>query len=226
MGQVRWVAAFAGAVVLIAGCGGDGDGDAAPTAAPPETTASVATAPVTTTETTPTTETETTPDPAEVSPDSLERPDTDGDGIAEVQTFRGELGDTFTLVGMPRYKKASEEAAEVTVLETVGPFSGFDVPRGSQLVGVTVRIKSVGEKPYKDPQPGGDLIVTGSESGRQTSLITGTGENPCDNPRLNLSKGESATVCIAYQIPKSAKPKTFEFAMSSGYGDVGIWKLR
>lgn len=221
MRQVRWLTALVGAVVLLAGCGGDDEATTTTAAAPAtETTAPAETTPA---ETTPA---ETTPAEAvEVSENSIERPDVDGDGTPDVQTFRGELGDTFTLVGQPTFKKASKEAAEVTMVEIVGPFSGFDLRPGNQLIGVTLRIKSVGEKPYKDPQPGGDLIA-GGESGRQTSLITGTGENPCDNPSLKLDKGESATVCIAYEISKKARPQTFEFAMSSGYGDVGIWKLR
>ena len=164
--------------------------------------------------------------PEEAKPNSTERPDSDGDGTPDIQTFRGKLGDTFTLVGQPSYKKASKEAVEVTVLKVVGPFSGFDVRPGNEIIGITVRLRGVGSKRFDDPQPGGQLIVSGGETGEQTSLITGSGENPCDNPSLKLKKGQSATVCIAYEIPKKSKPRVFEFATSSGYGDKGIWKLR
>jgi hypothetical protein len=229
------MAVLVSAGALMAGCGGGDDGgDAATTAAAPATTAAETT-PVETTSTeteateteTETTEPETTEtEPEEASSDSTERPDNDGDGTPDVQTFRGKIGDSFVLVGQPTFKKASKEAVKVTVLEVVGPFTGFNLDPGHKLIGIKVRLEGVGTKRFDDPQPGGQLTVTGGETGKQTSLITGTGKNPCDNPSLKLKKGDKAEVCIAYDIPEKAKPRVFEDAASSGYGDTGIWQLR
>lgn len=201
---------------LIAGCGGDSKKtDTAPAAPVP-----------TATETTPAeTTTETTTTPAKASPGSTKRPDEDGDGTPDVQTFRGKPGDTFTLVGQPGFKKASKEAVKVTVLGTTGPFSGFDVGAGRKLIGIKLRFEGVGSKRYDDAQPSGQLTVSGGETGKPTSLISGSGKSPCDAPSLKLKRGSSVTLCVAFDIPKSAKPKVFEYATSSGFGDTGIWKL-
>ena len=208
------------ASALTAGCGGGSKSSDAPPAASVQTTPTAAetTAAATTTETT-TTET------AKASPDSTTRPDKDGDGTPDVQTFRGKVGDAFTLVGQPTYKKPSKEAVKVTVLGVTGPISGYDLGAGHKLIGIRVRFEGAGSKRYDDPQPDGQLTVTGGETGKQTELISGSGKNPCDNPSLKLKKGESKSECLAYDIPKNAKPRVFEYAASSGYGDTGVWKL-
>jgi hypothetical protein len=212
--------AIAALGALVAGCGGG-----TKTVTVPEkttTTAAKTTAATTPTETTPT-ETETAA--AAASPDSMKRPDKDGDGSPDIVTFRGKPGDGFVLVGQPGYKKASKEAAKVTVLGVEGPYSGFNLGAGRKLIGIKVRFEGVGTKVFDDPQPTGELTVTGGETGKQTSLITGTGKNPCDNPSLKLHKGKTVTSCLAFEIPKNAKPKVFQYAASSGYGDTGIWKF-
>ena len=221
MRLVTWLVVLTCVGAMTAGCGGGSkSSDTTPAAAdtttqpPVETTAAATTTETTTTET------------AKASPGSTKRPDTNGDGTPDVQTFRGTIGDAFTLVGQPTYKKPSKEAVKVTVLGVTGPFSGYNLDAGRKLIGIRVRFEGVGSKVYDDPQPNGQLTVTGGETGKQTSLITGTGKNPCDNPSLKLTKGETVTSCLAYDIPKSAKPRVFEYATSSGYGDTGIWKLR
>jgi hypothetical protein len=222
MRVVRWIAVIAGVSALMAGCGGSdkkaGATPAASTQATTQTAAETTTTEATDTETT-------TTAAAKASPDSTDRPDADGDGTPDIQTFRGAPGDTFTLVGQPGYKKASKEALKVTVLGTTGPFTGFNLGAGNKLIGLKVRFEGVGSKTYSDPQPSGQLTVTGGETGKQTSLITGSGKNPCDNPSLKLKPGDKVTSCLAFEIPKNAKPQVFEYGASSGYGDKGIWKF-
>lgn len=216
MRLVRWMVLLAGLSALMAGCGGD---DNKSDSTPASTPATTQTAADTSTEAT-------TTEAAEADPNSTERPDKDGDGTPDIQTFRGKLGDTFTLVGQPGYKEASKEAVSMTVLGTSGPFSGYNLDPGRKLIGIKVRFEGVGTKVYDDPQPNGQLTVTGGESGKQTSLITGSGKNPCDNKSLKLRKGQSVTSCLAFDIPEKAKPQVFEYGASSGYGDTGIWKFK
>ena len=225
MRLVTLVALVAGLSVPISGCGGsDSKSDTAPAATTKTTGAETTPTETTATETTPT-ETETAADTSEASPNSMKRPDKDGDGSPDEATFRGKPGDSFVLVGQHGYKKASKEAVKVTVLSVTGPFSGFDLDPGRKLIGIKVRFEGVGPKLYDDPQPNGQLTVTGGETGKQTSLITGSGKDPCDNPSLKLRKGQKVESCLAYDIPKNAKPVVFEYGASSGYGDTGIWKF-
>ena len=215
MRRVIWMVMLVGAIGSMAGCGGDDE----QTATTPTTAESAATA-------TPTPEATETAAAEEASPDSTVRPDTDGDGTPDVATFRGKTGDSFILVGQPTYKKAAEDAVKVTVLGLTGPFSGFDAGKGNQLIGVKVRFEGAGEAVYEDAQPHGELTLNSGETGKQTSLITGTGKNPCDNKSLKLEKGEKVSSCLAYEVPKGDKPKVLQYAASSGYGDTGVWQLK
>jgi hypothetical protein len=216
MKQVRWMAVVAMVSGLVTGCGGDSGGGSDKAAAEATTAAATATPSPTATA---------TPAPEKASPGSTKRPDADGDGTPDIQTFRGKLGDSFTLVGQPGYKKAAKDAIKVTVSGVKGPFSGFDLDPGRELIGVEVTFAGVGSKPYDDPQPTGELTLSNGETGKPTSLITAGGTNPCDNPSLKLAKGKSKTECLAFEVAKSGKPRVFQYAADNGYGDTGIWKL-
>lgn len=162
---------------------------------------------------------------AKASPDSMERPDIDGDGSPDVATFEGELGDSFVLVGQPGYKEAAKDAVKATVLKVVGPFKGFELEKGRELIGVRVRFEGVGDEPYDDPQPHAELQLASGEKGKQTSLITVSGKDPCDNKRLELPKGKKVSSCLAFEVPKNDKPKQLTYVAASGYGDTGVWSL-
>jgi hypothetical protein len=212
--RVAWMVALAGFAGL-AGCGGGSSEEKTAQATATQTAAETPTPTAT-----PTAGTE------QASSGSTKRPDEDGDGTPDPQTFRGSLGDTFTLVGQPSYKKAAKDALKVTVLGLKGPFSGFDVGSGKELIGLEVRFVGVGSKAYSDPQPSGELTLSSGETGKPTSLITGSGTNPCDAPSLKLTKGKSVTACLAFEVVKNAKPRVFQYAADNGYGDTGVWKLK
>ena len=154
------------------------------------------------------------------------RPDADGDGVADAVTLKGKLGDTLTLEGAGLNANHTKSKIRVTLQGMKGPFSGFKVASNRQLIGVALKVKNVGKLKYDDPLPSGQLTGASGESGKQTSLIPFGGTNPCDNPSLKLKRGQSSTVCIAFEVPKKDKPRTFEFGTDSGFGDTGLWKLK
>lgn len=213
--KLTTLAAIAAALV-IAGCGGDDEPDSPASTTPP------ATAPAAGTPTVPAEST-----PAETTPaeQTGERADADDDGIPDLATHKGDLGDALTLLGQPGYKKQATEKVKVTVRAVKGPFSGFNIAKNHKLIGLSVRFYNAGDKPFSDPLPNGKLTATGGASGKQTNLIAVGKPSPCKNPRVNLKPGQSKDVCIAFDIPKSAKPVSFEYKASSGYGDTGIWQL-
>jgi hypothetical protein len=114
----------------------------------------------------------------------------------------------------------------VTLKGMRGPFTGFDVPAGRELIGVELHFRNVGTLRYDDAQPHGQLTVEGGESGQQTSLIPVGGSNPCVDPSLKLKTGQSKDACLAFEVPKSEKPMAFEYVSDAGYGDTGLWSLR
>jgi hypothetical protein len=154
------------------------------------------------------------------------RPDADGDGVPDAVTLKGRVGDTLTLEGAGLNTNHTKSKIRVTLQGMKGPFQGFKVASNRQIIGVTLKVKNVGKLKYDDPLPGGKLTGASGESGKQTSLIPFGTANPCDNPSLKLKSGQSKTVCIAFEVPKKDKPRTFEFATDSGFGDTGLWKLK
>jgi hypothetical protein len=207
------------ACATLAGCGSD-DSSGSGSGSAPATTAAAAAVPATTPAATTTAETT-----ANTASTSGERKDADGDGIDDVETVKGRLGDALTLVGQPGYKKPSAVKVKVTVTKLTGPFSGFNLQPGRKLIGVEVHFSNLGKKTFDDPLPGGKLTLTGGESGKQTSLISTGKASPCDNPSLKLGPGQAKDVCIAYDVPKEGKPEAFEYGVDNGYGDTGLWRL-
>jgi hypothetical protein len=154
------------------------------------------------------------------------RPDADGDGIPDAVTLEGRLGDTLTLEGAGLNADHQKSKIRVTLQGMKGPFQGFKVANDRKLIGVVLKVKNVGKLKYSDPLPSGQLTGASGESGKQTSLIPFGQANPCDNPSLKLKSGQSKSVCIAFEVPKADKPRTFEFGTDSGFGDTGLWKLK
>lgn len=206
-----------GVTVLIGGCGGSATTKTVTVPATAGTSAE--TTPVPTTETTAPADTTST-DAAASGADDATREDP--------ITVKGKQGDTLTLLGQYATGNSGKPKPRIKVEATLtgmkGPFSGFDLPKGHRLIGMTVRIKNVGAKTFSDPLPSGTLILVGGENGKQTNLIT-AGDSPCDNPRLKLKTGEAKEVCIAFDVPTKAKLETFQFETDSGYGDTGLWRL-
>jgi hypothetical protein len=156
------------------------------------------------------------------------RPDSDGNGIPDVITVKGKIGDTLALQGSGLNddpKDHSKTRIRVTLKAVTGPFKGFDIPKNRQLVGVQLRFVNTGKLAYNNPQPQGQLTVAGGETGKQTSLIAIGRKSPCDNPRVKLQTGQSKNVCIAFEVPKADKPLSFQYVSDSGYGDTGLWAL-
>jgi len=198
---------------LMSGCGGDDEETATtPAASSPSSTTSA--------EETPAAET------AKASPDSTGRPDTDGDGSPDPATFEGSLRDSFILVGQAGYKEPAKEAVKMTVLRVIGPFKGFNVDKGNEIIGVKVRFEGVGDEPFDDPQPHAELTLASGAKGKQTSLIVVHGKDPCDNKRLKLKMGKKVSSCLAFEVKKNDEPTELKFVAASGYGDTGVWSLK
>jgi hypothetical protein len=156
------------------------------------------------------------------------RPDSDGNGIPDVITVKGKLGDTLALQGSGLNddpKDHTKTRVRITLKRLVGPFSGFDIPQSRQLIGIQLRFVNTGKLVYDNPQPHGELTVAGGETGKQTSLIAIGRKSPCDNPSVKLQSGQAKNVCIAFEVPKAEKPMSFQYVADSGYGDTGLWAL-
>jgi hypothetical protein len=156
------------------------------------------------------------------------RHDSDKNGIPDAVTVKGKVGDTLALQGsgLSGSSDHTKTRIRVTLKGIKGPFKGFDVPAGRQLIGVQLRFVNVGKLRYDNPLPHGELTVAGGENAKQTNLIAIGAKSPCDNPAVKLKKGQSKNVCIAFEVPKADKPQSFQYVADSGFGDTGLWSLR
>ena len=144
-------------------------------------------------------------------------------------TVKGRVGTPLILRGAGLNDDPEDHRktrVKVTLLAVRGPFSGFDVPQGRELIGVDLEFENLGKLRYDDALPGGQLTVAGGESGKQTSLIPFGGRNPCDDKSLKLRTGQSKRTCIAFEVPKRNKPQVLQYVADNGYGDTALWKLR
>ena len=130
-------------------------------------------------------------------------------------TVKGAEGDTLSL-----------DHIRVTMKGVRGPFKGFDVPSGRELVGVELRILNTGTERYDTTLPQGTLTLADGETGKPTNLISIGGKNPCDYPRVKLKKGQSRTMCLAFEVPAKGRPLAFQYVAGAGEGDTGLWTVK
>jgi hypothetical protein len=158
------------------------------------------------------------------------RPDSDKNGIPDAITVKGKVGDTLALQGSGLNSDHPDDHTKTRIRVTLkgikGPFKGFDVAAGRRLIGVELKFVNVGKLRYDNPLPHGELTVAGGENAKQTNLIAIGAKSPCDNPSVKLEKGQSKSVCIAFEVPKADKPQSFQYVADSGFGDTGLWSLK
>ena len=160
---------------------------------------------------------------------TAKREDADNNGIPDAITVKGKTGDTLALQGSGLNEGSSDHTKariRVTLKGVRGPFKGFDIPKGRQLIGVELRFVNVGKLVYDNPLPQGELTLASGENAKQTNLIAIGRKSPCENPSVKLRAGQSKNVCIAFDVPKTEKPKSFQYVADHGFGDTGLWALR
>jgi hypothetical protein len=144
-------------------------------------------------------------------------------------THKAKLGATLKLAGSGLHDDVNDHRKtliKVTLKDQRGPFSGFQLPANRKLIGFDLHFVNIGKLRYDDALPSGTLTLSGGETGKPTQLIPGSGANPCPTPSLKLKTGQSKDVCVAFEVPKSAKPIAYQYVTDSGYGDTGLWKLK
>lgn len=141
---------------------------------------------------------------------------------ANAATRRATLGQPITLAG------SSAELIRVTPsnLRVVAP-GEFDTVRDSHhLVAVDVKLRNVGKRDYRDSPSNGAALVTRAGRVYDPSLIFTPPD--CDTKgQLRIPRGASRVTCLAFEVPRGARLRAFEFALNSGYADMaGQWAIR
>lgn len=157
------------------------------------------------------------------STETTDKPDAPG-GDSGGKRPRARLGDAITLKGTDA--KLKVKVLRVSRNLQVGEFDKPQSPR-NRFVGVFVRLTNVGRKTYKDSPSNGAKLITSHDEQADPAIITTGSCSSTFASDVTLSSGSSQQGCIPFEIKRSAKPKTFQFGLDSGFGpQTGEWSLR
>jgi len=128
-----------------------------------------------------------------------------------------DIGRSHVLTGQ------SGERVRVTLRGARDNVGGYDVGAGKRLYCVTVSVSNVGSKRFSDAPANDGVVVVRGGGEEHASIATG---GSCDTlGLLKLTHGQHRTITLPFALRKGARPESFEFTTSSGYGQKGVWKL-
>jgi hypothetical protein len=135
------------------------------------------------------------------------------------------IGDSITLTGFDGGK------IKVKLLRVLDPVAGGDYEQpaaGKRYLGIELQLANVGDKTYKDSPSNGATVIYGDDrQASATLLIDGVCASNGFASDARISPGAKRKGCIPFEISTSRKPKTFQFALDSGFADEGgEWVLR
>ncbi|MFJ2630882.1 DUF4352 domain-containing protein [Streptomyces sp. NPDC087422] len=160
--------------------------------------------------------------PATTTSASAKKP---ADKPAATKQAPAHIGDTITLHGFDHGSKVA-----VTLLKWVDPAKGgdeFSEPdAGKRFVAAQIRITNTGTAVYDD-SPSNGMQVSDSEGQRFDTTFQDVSAGPAMASTLKLRTGDKALGYIAFEVPKTSKISTVQFAMNSGFADeAGQWNIR
>jgi hypothetical protein len=140
---------------------------------------------------------------------------------AEHRSLR--IGDPATVTG-----QSSGEEIEATVTSYKDSLTTeIDKPSsGNRFVGVELKLKNVGSKPYSDAPSNGATLLTAA--GRQAKgAIIGSGEcSESFTASVKLAPSEAQEGCIAFEMPEGETAAKFQWTAASGFaGETAEWSL-
>jgi hypothetical protein len=134
------------------------------------------------------------------------------------------VGDTLTLQG---YEDG--EQLDVTVTKVIDPAKAekyFGPRRGRRFVAIDLVLENSGTVPYNDSPGNGATLIDAQDHGYEETLD----ESPSCHPLgsgVRIAPASKRAGCLVFEIPKSASPAVFQFALNSGFSeDTGEWQLR
>lgn len=148
-------------------------------------------------------------------------PDSSSGGAGKRRVAR--IGNAITL-------KGNTNTMRVRVLKVIDPLPAgqYDkAPAGKRYVGVELTIQNTGQATYNDSPSNGAHILTSTDEQADSTVLSG---GPCSSgfaSSSTIAAGDRRRGCIPFEVPKGARPRTFQFALDSGFGpQSGEWRLR
>jgi len=133
------------------------------------------------------------------------------------------IGNAITL-------KGNTNTMRVRVLKVIDPLPAgqYDQPpAGKRYVGIELTMQNTGQATYNDSPSNGAHILTSTDEQADSTIVSG---GPCSGgfaSSSTIAAGDKRRGCIPFEVPKGARPRTFQFALDSGFGpQSGEWRLR
>jgi hypothetical protein len=151
------------------------------------------------------------------------QPESNAVPSAKAQPSTAAVGGALTLAGMDPGLKMT-----VTLTKVVNPATPdqYSKPKtGNKLVAIELTLANSGQAVYDDsPTNGAALIDSEGQQFRSTYSDVREGQEFGGTSTINM--GESRKGVIVFEVPESAQPAKFQFALDSGFADqTGEWAL-
>jgi hypothetical protein len=133
----------------------------------------------------------------------------------------GRIGSSFDL------KDGSGNLYRVTLAKVIDPAQGenqFTVPdAGKRFVGLVFRVKALTGSP-QDEDANNNAVIIGSNGQNYAADFDGiAGYTNFDHGAIHVSKGETVTGSVTFQLPKDVKVSTVQWTALSGFGATVEW---
>ncbi|HEY9417837.1 MAG TPA: DUF4352 domain-containing protein [Pseudonocardia sp.] len=150
---------------------------------------------------------------------------TASDAPAEQPKQAAKIGDTITVKG-----SGDGEQVAVTIKKVADPAKPgdeFSAPaQGNRWIGIQVEIVNTGDAVYAD-SPGNGMQIADTDGQRFGTTFADISAGPSMTSDAKLSKGAKALGWIVFEVPKTSKAATVQFAANSGFADqTAEWKLQ
>jgi hypothetical protein len=133
----------------------------------------------------------------------------------------GQIGSSFEL------KDGSGNLYRVTLAKVIDPAKGenqFTVPdAGKRFVGLVFQVKALTGSP-QDEDANNNAVIIGSNGQNYAADFDGiAGYTNFDHGAIHVSKGETVTGSVTFQLPKDVKVSTVQWTALSGFGATVEW---
>ena len=133
----------------------------------------------------------------------------------------GQIGSSFEL------KDGSGNLYRVAMAKVIDPANGenqFTVPdAGKRFVGLVFRVKALTGSPQHE-DANNNAVIIGSNGRNYGADFDGiAGYTNFDHGAIHVSKGETVTGSVTFQLPKDVKVSTVQWTALSGFGATVEW---
>jgi hypothetical protein len=115
----------------------------------------------------------------------------------------------------------------VTLTKVIDPANGenqFTVPdAGQRFVGLVFRVEALTGSP-QDEDANNDAVIIGGNGQNYSADFEGiAGYTNFDHGAIRVSKGETVTGSVTFQLPKNVTVSTVQWTALSGFGSTVEW---